>query len=135
MKIFPVVALLLIPGLLLDGSGVARLHTVRLSGDAASGQYRFAPARLTAARGDTVEFRVESGGPHALGVDPAGLSGPARDAWNRALPRRTGSLRGPLIRADQPYTVIIPRGIEPGKYTVFCLAHRAYDMKLEVEVR
>lgn len=135
MKCFPVAALLLIPGLLLDGSGVVRRHTVRLSGDAAGGQYRFSPTRLTVSRGDTIVFQVESGGPHALGVDPAGLTGPVRDAWNHALPRRTGSLRGPLIRADQPYTVVILRGIEPGTYTFFCLAHRAYDMKLEVEVK
>ena len=135
MKFFPVAALLLIPGLLLDGRGIARLHTVRLSGDAADGQYRFSPARLTANRGDTVVFRVESGGPHSLGLDPGGMAPVVRDAWNQALPRRTGLLRSPLIRDGQPYMVVIPRAVAPGKYTIFCLVHRAYDMRLEIEVK
>ena len=135
MKFLPVAALLLIPGLLLDGSPVARLHSIRLTGDAEKDEYRFSPARLTANRGDTLVFRVESGGPHALGLDPAGLSAVVRDAWNQALPRRRGMLRGPMIRENQPYAVIIPRGVTPGKYTIFCLPHRAYDMRLEVEVK
>jgi plastocyanin len=40
-----------------------------------------------------------------------------------------------MIRSGQPYLVVIPRGMAPGKYTFFCLVHRAYDMKLEVEVK
>jgi hypothetical protein len=58
-----------------------------------------------------------------------------RDAWNQALPRRTGLLRSPLIRDGQPYMVVIPRAVAPGKYTIFCLVHRAYDMRLEIEVK
>jgi plastocyanin len=122
-------------GLLLDGSPDARSHTVRLTGDHDKAEYRFSPNRVTVNRGDTVVFQVESGGPHALGLDPAGLSGGVRDAWNQALPRRRGLLRGPMIRADHPYFVVIPHAITPGKYTIFCLPHRAYDMRLEVEVR
>jgi plastocyanin len=135
VKFFPLAALLLIPGLLLDGSPVVRNHTVRLNGDSDNGQYRFSPSRLTVTRGDTVVFQVESGGPHALALDPAGLTAGVRDAWNQALPRRTGLLRGPLIRADQPYRVVIPRGITAGKYLIFCLPHRAYDMRLELDVK
>jgi plastocyanin len=135
VKFFPFTALLLIPGLLLDGRAEVRLHTVRLSGDAENDHYRFSPTRLTVNRGDTVVFRVESGDPHSLGLDPAGLTPAVRDAWNQALPRRTGLLRSPLIRANQPYTVVIPRAVTPGKYIIFCLVHRAYDMKLEVEVK
>ena len=40
-----------------------------------------------------------------------------------------------MIRADHPYFVVIPPGVRPGKYTIFCLPHRAYDMKLELEVK
>lgn len=134
VKYFPYAALLLLPGLLLERSLAPRLHTIRLTGDAEKGEYRFAPARLTASRGDTVVFQVVSGGPHALGIDPAG-SPAVRDAWNQALPRRRGYLRGPLIRENQPYTVVIPRAVTPGKYLIFCLPHRAYDMRLEVEVK
>lgn len=132
---FQFAAFLLIPGLLLDGTPPAQLHTVRLTGDAEKGEYRFSPSRLTANRGDTLVFRVESGGPHALGIDPAGLSPVVRDAWNQALPRRRGLLRGPLIRDNQPYMVVIPRAVTPGKYTIFCLPHRAYDMRVDIEVR
>jgi plastocyanin len=131
----PLVALLLIPGLLLDGTPAARNHSVRLSGDAGKGQYRFSPSTLTVSRGDTIVFQVESGGPHSIALDPAGLSPALRDAWNQALPRRTGMLRGPMIRADQPYRIVIPRGVGPGKYQIFCLPHRAYDMRLEIEVK
>lgn len=134
MKFFPFAALLLLPGLLLEGSPAPRLHTIRLTGDAARGEYRFSPARLSASRGDTVVFQVVSGGPHALGIDPSGNSA-VRDAWNQALPRRRGYLRGPLIRENQSYTVVIPRAVTPGTYLIFCLPHRAYDMRLEVEVK
>ena len=135
LKSFPVAAALLIPGLLFVASPSARQHTVRLTGEVSNGHFRFSPARVTVQRGDTLVFMVESGGPHALGVDPAGVSPPLRAAWNRALPRRTGALRGPLIRAGQPYAIVVPREMEPGKYTFFCLAHRAYDMKLELDVK
>jgi plastocyanin len=135
LRLFPFAALFLLPGLLLDRTGAVRSHTVRLTGDATKGQYRFTPARLAANRGDTIVFRVESGGPHALGLDPAGVSAAMRDAWNQALPRRTGALRSPMIRSGQPYLVVIPRGMAPGTYTFFCLVHRAYDMRMEVEVK
>jgi plastocyanin len=135
VKIFSFAAFLLAGGLLLVGSAVARNHTIRLTGDHEKAEYRFSPARLTVNRGDTVVFQVESGGPHALGLDSAGLSAGVRDAWTQALPRRRGLLRGPMIRGDHPYLVVIPQGLAPGKYTIFCLPHRAYDMKLEVEVK
>jgi plastocyanin len=135
VKIFSFALVLLAGGLLLDGSPVARSHTIRLTGDHDKSEYRFSPARLTVNRGDTLVFQVESGGPHALGLDSAGLSPGVREAWNQALPRRRGLLRGPMIRADHPYFVVIPPGVRPGKYTIFCLPHRAYDMKLELEVK
>jgi plastocyanin len=128
-------ALLLIPGLLTGGGSPARVHTIRMTGDPDKPEYRFAPARLTAARGDTLHFQVVSGGPHALGLDPAGLTPAARDGWNRALPGRRGLLRGPLLRNEQTYTVIVPRAAAPGTNVIFCLVHRAYDMRVEIEVR
>lgn len=134
MKYFSFAALLLLPGLFLEGRPAPRLHTIRLTGDVEKGEYRFSPARLTASRGDTVGFQVVSAGPHALGIDPAATAA-VRDAWNQALPRRRGFLRGPLIRENQPYTVVIPRAVTPGKYMIFCLVHRAYDMRLEIEVK
>ena len=123
------------PGLLLDGSTQVRQHAIRLTGDASRGRYQFSPNRVTVKPGDILVFTVESGGPHALGLDPKGLPEPVRDAWNQAMPRRTGSLRSPLLRSGQPYRVVVPRAMAGGTYTFFCLAHRAYDMRLEVEVR
>ena len=135
MKILSLTAIVLASWLLPRHPTLARSHAVRLTGDHEKTEYRFSPGQLGANRGDTLVFRVESGGPHALGMDPAGMSPSVRDAWNQALPRRRGLLRGPLIREDHPYFVVIPRTVPPGRYTIFCLAHRAYDMKLEINVR
>jgi plastocyanin len=126
---------LLLPGLFFDNSSAARHHTIQLTGDASNGRYRFSPQRLTAERGDSLVFVVESGGPHTLGLDPAGLPQAVRDAWNRAMPRRTGPFRSPLLRSGQPYTVVVSREIPPGQYSFFCLAHRAYDMRIQVEIK
>jgi plastocyanin len=128
-------AILFLPLLTAGDNTVLRLHTIRLSGEASNDRYRFTPERLSVSPGDTLEFSVVSGGPHALGVDPTGMTDRAKESWNQALPRRTGALRSPLLRAAQPYRVVVPRGMERGKYTFFCLAHRAYDMRLEVEVK
>lgn len=79
-------------------------------------------------------FVVESGGPHALGFDPAGFPASSREAWNRALPGRVADFRGPLLREGKRYLVIVPARMRPGRYTFFCLAHRAYDMRIVVTV-
>jgi plastocyanin len=135
LKTHTLAAILLLPLLAARENTPLRLHTIRLSGEASDDRYWFTPARLTVSPGDTLEFSVASGGPHALGVDPTGMTDRAKESWNQALPRRTGALRSPLLRTGQPYRVVVPRGMEPGKYTFFCLAHRAYDMRLEVEVK
>jgi plastocyanin len=114
---------------------MALRHTIRMTGNAEKAEYRFVPSRLTVRPGDSLAFSTESGGPHALGLDPAGLSPDQQERWNQALPRRTGMLRSPLLRSGPPYIVVVPRSLDPGKYVVFCLAHRAYDMRLELEVK
>ncbi len=113
----------------------SRIHTIRLIGNSENGEFRFSPAQVTASRGDTLAFVAASGGPHSLGLDPAGVPPAAQEAWNQAFSRRTGRLRSPLLRDDQAYQLQVPRGTPPGKYRFFCLAHRAYDMRLEVEVK
>ena len=135
LRTFILAAALVVPGLFLEGGKApSRAHTITLSGDPGTGQYRFSPGRISVRPGDTLEFVVESGGPHALGIDPVGLSAPQQEAWNRAMPRRVGELRGPLLRGDRRYAIVVPAGAEPGKVGIFCLSHRAYDMKLEVQV-
>ena len=127
--------MLLVPGLLLDGSSAPRLHRIALMGDSTAGKYRFSPTEVTASPGDTLLFVVESGGPHALGFDPTGLPAPLRDAWTRALVGRVADFRGPLLRGTRRYPVVVPAGMRPGRYSFFCLAHRAYDMRMVVEVK
>jgi plastocyanin len=106
-----------------------------MTGDPAARQYRFSPAEVTASAGDTLFFVVESGGPHALGFNPQGLPEAVRDAWNRAMPRKVADFRGPVLKGSQGYSVIVPSHVPAGRYTFFCLAHRAYDMRLIVEVK
>ena len=104
-------------------------------GGGADGRYEMAPDELSVGLGDTLVFRVESGGPHSLGIDPQGMTAVAHEGWNRALPRRVGDLRGPLMRQNDTYEVVIPRSVPKGKYRIFCLPHRAYDEDLEIEVK
>ncbi|MEP7326477.1 MAG: plastocyanin/azurin family copper-binding protein [Gemmatimonadota bacterium] len=114
-------------------SPAARSHRVALT--SGSGRYEMSPDDLTVSPGDTLVFHVESGGPHALGIDPQGLTVPTHEAWNGALPHRVGDLRGPLMRQNDSYQVVIPRSFPKGKYRVFCLPHRAYDEDLTLEVK
>lgn len=93
------------------------------------------PDDLTVSPGDTLVFQAESGAPHSLGIDPQGMTAAVREAWNRALPRRVGDLRGPLMHQNDSYEVVIPRSVPKGKYRIFCLPHRAYDEQLAIEVK
>jgi plastocyanin len=111
----------------------AASHRVLLQG--ADAKYEMEPDDLEASPGDSVIFQVNGGAPHALGIDPTGMSAAAHEAWNRALPRRVGDLRGPLIRQNDRYVIVVPRGIAKGKYRVFCSPHRAYDEDLDLEIK
>lgn len=130
--------LLALSTVLLAGLGAgtdapARPHRITLEG--ADGEYRMVPDEIEAGAGDTLVFLIKTGGPHALGIDPTGMNAAAREAWNRALPRRVGVLRGPLLRNDDTYQVVIPRGIPNGKYRIFCSPHRAYDEDLTIDLK
>lgn len=85
--------------------------------------------------GDTLVFEVKGGAPHALGMSPAGMSPATRAAWNGALPQRVGDLRGPLLHQGDSYHIVVPRGLAAGTYRIFCLAHRAYDEAIELEIQ
>ena len=120
-------------GLHLDLNPAAKSHRITLSGGA-DANYQMAPDDIKASPGDTLVFQVKSGAPHALGIDPTGMTTQVHEAWNRALPRRVGDLRGPLLRQNDSYEVVIPRGVPKGKYRIFCSPHRAYDEDLEVSI-
>lgn len=126
--------LTLIIGLQLDPAGAVRSHRISLEGGG-DAKYQMSPDEIKASPGDTLVFQVKSGAPHALGIDPTGMTPAVREAWNRALPRRVGDLRGPLLRPNNSYEVVIPRAVPKGTYRIFCSPHRAYDEGLQLEVQ
>ncbi len=132
---FALFTCLLLPGLFLDNSATPGQHRITLTGNPETRKFVFSPAQVTASAGDTLSFVVESGGPHALGFIPEGMPESVRDAWNRAMPRKVGNYRGPLLRDSQRYVIVIPARTPAGRYLFFCLAHRAYDMRLVVEIK
>jgi plastocyanin len=133
---FLLTALLSIPllGSVPAGTRPKVQREIILAGDSAHDRYWFTPSRITVKQGDVMVFRVQSGGPHALVLEGAGVSKLDRDAWNRAMPRRVGDLRGPLLVSGQSYSVTVPLSASPGRITLYCLPHRAYDMRVEITV-
>ena len=112
-----------------------RVHEIRLDADPGKEVYRFSPARVTARRGDVLLFKAVTGMPHSIVFEAATLSGPAHEALNGAMTRRSGDLSSPLLTpGEAEYRVIVP-ALPPGRYEFFCLPHRAYDMRgmLQVE--
>lgn len=97
--------------------------------------YRMSREHLEVRPGDTLVFEVKGGAPHALGMTPAGMTPAVKAAWNGALPRRVGDLRGPLLHENDRYLVVVPRGLPVGSYRIFCLAHRAYDEAIDLELK
>ncbi len=131
-RVFAVLA-----GLLLLGAARAaaqEVHEIRMVADG-EGEFRFAPASVSARRGDVLLFKAVSGAPHSVVFDGKNLPAQAREKLNAALPRRAGDLSSPLLTEEAEYRVVIPHGVPAGRYTFFCLPHRAYDMRGEVTVR
>ena len=97
------------------------------------GEFRFEPASVKVRRGDVLLFRAVSGGPHSVVFQAKGVSAADRERLNEAMPRRAGDLSSPLLTDGSEYRVVIP-ALSAGAYKFFCLPHKAYDMKGEVEV-
>ncbi len=111
-----------------------RVHEIRLEADPEKEVYRFSPARVNARRGDVLLFVAGSGTPHSIVFEGAGLSGPAHEALNGSMTRRTGDLSSPLLAAGgTEYRVVVP-ALPPGRYEFYCLPHRAYDMRGALQV-
>ncbi len=121
-RYFPILTLL---GLVFRGETAhfQTLQDVMLEGDAATGRFRFTPARVSALPGDVLRFTVRSGAPHLIGFDSTGLSAARRRAINGALSDRSSDLRGPLL-ADPGTTWRMTVPVLPaGEYRFFCLPH------------
>jgi len=109
-------------------------HLVKFHADTAEGEYRFEPAVVVAHVNDVLVFKVVNGSPHNVTFEGAGLSPQARAALNAALPRRSADLASPLLTAPgAEYKVVVP-AIPAGRYRFFCLPHRAYDERGELQV-
>jgi plastocyanin len=111
-----------------------RVHEIRLEANPEKEVYRFSPDRVSAKPGDVLVFKTGSGSPHSIVFEGAGLSGPAHEALNGAMSRRTGDLSSPLLTPDgAEYRVVVPV-LPAGRYEFFCLPHRAYDMRGVLQV-
>jgi plastocyanin len=111
-----------------------RKRVVRLEAVPEKDSYRFTPARITARPGDVLVFQTVSGAPHSIVFEGADLSEATHEAMNGAMGRRTGDLSSPLLTSNgAEYRVVVPR-VAPGTYHFYCLPHRAYDMRGELQV-
>ena len=110
-------------------------HVIKMEADDAKHEYRFTPAKVTARPGDVLIFRAVSGAPHSVVFEGGGLEVKSRAALNEAMPRRSADLSSPLLTGNgAEYRVVVP-DLAPGSYAFFCLPHRAYDMRGELEVK
>jgi plastocyanin len=106
-----------------------RVHQIRMEANPDEDQFRFVPAQVTARPGDVLVFKTVSGSPHSVVFEAAQLSGPAHEALNGSMSRRSGDLSSPLLSPDgAEYRIVVPE-LGPGQYEFFCLPHRAYDMR------
>jgi plastocyanin len=129
-----VIALLVV----LATSGATRavaqeVHEIRMVAEGKR-EFRFAPASVTARRGDVLLFRAVSGAPHSVVFEGKGLPPEVVEKLNGALPRRAGELSSPLLTEGSEYRVVVPP-VPNGTYRFYCLPHRAYDMRGELTVR
>jgi plastocyanin len=118
-----------------SSASAQELREVRLVADPKAESYRFEPASIETKPGDVLLFRVVSGAPHNIALEPGGMAEATRQAWNNALPGRTAELSGPLlVRTGMTYRVVVP-AVPAGTYRFFCLSHRAYDERCEIVIR
>jgi plastocyanin len=110
------------------------VHEIRMVADG-KGEFRFAPASVSARRGDVLLFKAVSGAPHSVVFEGKDLPAQAREKLNAALPRRAGDLSSPLLTEGSEYRIVVPQGLSAGTYKFFCLPHKAYDMRGEVTVK
>ena len=111
-----------------------RVHEVRLVANAEKETYRFSPSPVTARPGDVLVFKAGRGVPHSVVFEAAGLTEATHEAINGAMSRRAGDLSSPLLTATgAEYRMVVPR-IPPGVYHFYCLPHRAYDMRGQLQV-
>lgn len=113
--------------------GAPRSHEIRMIGDASG--YRFEPASVSIAPGDTVVFLVVSGQPHTVAFDTTAIAPVIARTLGMRMRDKIGTLSGPLLLASHDRYVIDFAGIPAGRYPFVCLPHAALKMSGEVVVR
>jgi plastocyanin len=117
-----------------SSAAAQRKRVIRLEAVPDKDIYRFTPARITARPGDVLVFQAVRGAPHSIVFEGADLSEATHEAINGAMGRRTGDLSSPLLTSEgAEYRIVVPR-VAPGVYHFYCLPHRAYNMRGELEV-
>ena len=106
--------------------GGPKTHVVQM--ELVDGKYRFDPARIEAARGDTVRFVLSSGAPHNVAFDAAAIPDQAEPALAALLHGRIGPLAGPLVSEPGASYAVVVTGVPPGAYPFFCMPHMSLGM-------
>lgn len=111
------------PRLVAGNTGPGHLVVVKMVNQG-GGQYRFAPAQVTVAPGDTVRWLESSDAPHNVQFD----------SWPRGA--KPGSAQiGPLLTAPgSTYQVVIDNRFPAGNYTYECTPHGSLGMKATMTV-
>lgn len=109
------------------------VHVVRMVGDDKG--YRFEPARLTIASGDSVIFQVASGQPHSIAFDTTAMAPATARVLSARMREQIAPLSGPLLLKTADRYGISFAGVPAGRYPFFCLPHLALQMKGEVTVQ
>lgn len=103
------------------------VHEIRMIGD--EGGYRVEPYTITIVRGDTVRFRMVSGGPHNVVFDTTGWSDAARLAMRGAMESTGRDLIGPFsspIMFEQNDSLNFAfTSVPAGTYAYRCAPHTA----------
>lgn len=110
-----------------------RVHEIRMIGDASG--YRFEPANVSIAQGDTVVFLVVSGQPHTVAFDTTAIAPNIAHTLGMRMRDKIGTLSGPFLLAARDRYVIDFAGIPAGRYPFVCLPHAALKMAGEIVVR
>ena len=111
-------------------------HTVRMTGDVATGVYRFEPANITVKQGDGIRWLMVSGGPHNVAFDAATIPADVRPQLDANMGTdKMGELSSSMKMNPGETITVSFANIRPGKYPYNCVPHIAMKMTGVVTVQ
>jgi plastocyanin len=111
-------------------------HEVRMTGDVATGVYRFEPANITIKQGDGVKWVMVSGGPHNVAFDVATIPADVRPQLDANMGTdKMGELSSSMKMNPGETITVSFANIRPGKYPYNCVPHIAMNMRGVVTVQ